>query len=96
MAQSVSIAWEDEALEDRTRIFEFLYVYNPLAADKTDEEIEKAADMLSRNPEAGVCKDGFRGRCLVLRGPSLLVFYHFDGRVIQIVRVLHQKQKFPF
>jgi plasmid stabilization system protein ParE len=34
------IFWEEESLNDREKIFEFLYVFNPDAAEKTDEIIK--------------------------------------------------------
>ncbi len=34
------ILWEEEPLNDREKIFEFLYDFNPDAAEKTDNLIE--------------------------------------------------------
>lgn len=35
------IVWEKSSLNDREAIFEFLYEFNPLAAEKADAIIEK-------------------------------------------------------
>lgn len=34
------ILWEEESLNDREQIFEFLYNFNPIEAEKTDDLIE--------------------------------------------------------
>ena len=44
------IYWEEEALNDREKIFEFLYEFNPLAAEKTDEIIEAKVENLLAQP----------------------------------------------
>ncbi|RBO84655.1 hypothetical protein DFP76_10252 [Marinomonas aquiplantarum] len=31
------ILWEKEAQQDRGKIFEYLYQFNPIVADKTDD-----------------------------------------------------------
>ncbi|PAA98067.1 type II toxin-antitoxin system RelE/ParE family toxin [Serratia sp. JSRIV002] len=47
------IEWDDVALQDRERIFEFLYPLNSLAAEQVDDEIELAVESLLENPEMG-------------------------------------------
>lgn len=89
------IWWEEESLNDREKIYEFLYEFNPQAADKTDEMIEAKVDMLLQQPLMGVLRDGIRGRLLIIPEISMVVSYWVDGETIRIMRVLHQKQKFP-
>ncbi|MEA3362804.1 MAG: type II toxin-antitoxin system RelE/ParE family toxin [Thermodesulfobacteriota bacterium] len=89
------IFWEEESLNDREKIFEFLYVFNPDAAEKTDEIIEAKAENLIEQPLMGVQRDGIRGRLLIIPEVSMIVSYFDDGFTIRILRVLHQKQKFP-
>jgi len=89
------IFWEEESLNDREKIFEFLYVFNPDAAEKTDEIIEAKVEKLIEKPLMGVQRDGIRGRLLIIPEVSLIVSYFVDGSTIRILRVLHQKQKFP-
>ena len=43
----------------------------------------------------GVQRDIFRGRILIIPEVSMIVSYWLDGETIRIMRVLHQKQKFP-
>ncbi len=89
------IFWEEESLNDREKIFEFLYDFNPDAAEKTDEIIEAKVENLIEQPLMGVQRDGIRGRLLIIPEVSMIVSYFVDGSTICILRVLHQKQKFP-
>ena len=89
------IYWEEEALNDREKIFEFLYEFNPVAAEKTDEIIETKVENLLAQPLMGVRRSGLRGRLLIIPEISMVVSYRFDDVDIYVMRVLHQKQKFP-
>ncbi len=89
------IYWEEEALNDREKIFEFLYEFNPVAAEKTDEIIEEKVENLLAQPLMGVRRSGLRGRLLIIPEVSMVVSYRFDDVDIYVMRVLHQKQKFP-
>lgn len=89
------IFWEEESLNDREKIFEFLYDFNSDAAEKTDEIIEAKAENLIEQSLMGVQRDDIRGRLLIIPEISMLVSYFVDGSTIRILRVLHQKQKFP-
>ncbi|WP_151705375.1 type II toxin-antitoxin system RelE/ParE family toxin [Nitrincola alkalilacustris] len=89
------ILWEEKSLEDREKIFEYLYEFNPVAAEKTDNIIEAKVESLLEQPLIGVQREGLRGRLLIIPEISMIVSYWVDGSVIRIMRVLHQKQKFP-
>jgi addiction module RelE/StbE family toxin len=89
------IFWEEESLNDREKIFEFLFDFNPSAAEKTDQIIESKVENLLEQPLMGVQRDIFRGRILIIPEVSMIVSYWLDGETIRIMRVLHQKQKFP-
>ncbi|MEN3158534.1 type II toxin-antitoxin system RelE/ParE family toxin [Alkalimonas sp. NCh-2] len=89
------ILWEEASLNDREKIFEFLYGFNPAAAEKADELIETKVENLLEQPLMGVQRDGIRGRLLIIPEISMIVLYWVDGSKIRIMRVLHQKQKFP-
>jgi len=89
------IYWEEESLNDREKIFEFLYEFNPVAAEKTDEVIESKVENLLLQPLMGVEREGIRGRLLIIPEVSMIISYWVDNSVIRIMRVLHQRQKFP-
>ncbi|MGF1803722.1 type II toxin-antitoxin system RelE/ParE family toxin [Aliivibrio sifiae] len=89
------IFWEEESLNDREKIFEFLHDFNPEAAERTDNIIEMKVDNLLEQPLMGIQRDGIRGRILIIPEISMLISYNVYGSTIQVMRVLHQKQKFP-
>lgn len=89
------IVWEKSSLDDREAIFEFLYEFNPLAAEKTDAIIEKKVENLNQQPLMGVEREGIPGRLLIIPEVSMIISYFIKGEIIHILRVLHQKQKFP-
>ena len=89
------IFWEEESLNDREKIFDFLFDFNPSAAEKTDQIIEAKIENLLTQPLMGVQRHIFRGRVLIIPEISMIVSYWVDGEIIRIMRVLHQKQKFP-
>jgi addiction module RelE/StbE family toxin len=89
------IFWEEESLNDREKIFEFLFDFNPSAAEKTDQIIETKVENLLEQPLMGVERDIFRGRVLIIPEISMIVSYWIDDETIRVMRVLHQKQDFP-
>ncbi len=89
------ILWEEESLNDREKIFEFLYDFNPDVAERTDNIIEAKVENLLEQPLMGVPRDEIRGRLLIIPEISMIVSYWVEGSIIRIMRVLHQKQKFP-
>ena len=89
------ILWKKSSLDDREAIFEFLYEFNPLAAEQTDAIIEKKVENLNQQPLMGVEREGIPGRLLIIPELSMIVSYFRKDDIIHILRVLHQKQKFP-
>ena len=89
------IVWEKDSLDDREVIFEFLFEFNPLAAEKTDTIIEAKVENLIQQPLMGVEREGIPGRLLIIPEVSMIVSYFVREDVIHVLRVLHQKQKFP-
>ncbi|MEE3055704.1 MAG: type II toxin-antitoxin system RelE/ParE family toxin, partial [Pseudomonadota bacterium] len=73
----------------------FLYEFNPLAAEKADAIIEKKVENLNQQPLMGVEREGIPGRLLIIPEVSMIVSYFIKDDIIHILRVLHQKQKFP-
>jgi len=89
------ILWEEESLNDREKIFEFLYAFNPVIAEQTDDIIEAKIENLLEQPLMGVQREGLPGRLLIIPEVSMIVSYSVEDSTIRIMRVLHQKQKFP-
>ncbi|HAB78721.1 MAG TPA: type II toxin-antitoxin system mRNA interferase toxin, RelE/StbE family, partial [Glaciecola sp.] len=74
---------------------EFLFDFNPSAAEKTDQTIEAKIEILLEHPLIGVKRDLCRGRVLIIPEISMVFSYWIEGDTIRIMRVLHQKQNFP-
>ncbi|HFQ4941224.1 TPA: type II toxin-antitoxin system RelE/ParE family toxin [Vibrio vulnificus] len=89
------ILWEEESLNDREKIFEFLYDFNPDVPEKTDNLIEANVENLLEQPLMGVQRDSILGRLLIIPEISMVISYWVEGDIIRVMRVLHQKQKFP-
>ncbi|EIO3938955.1 type II toxin-antitoxin system RelE/ParE family toxin [Vibrio vulnificus] len=89
------ILWEEESLNDREKIFEFLYDFNPDVPEKTDNFIEAKVENLLEQPLMGVQRDSILGRLLIIPEISMVISYWVEGDIIRVMRVLHQKQKFP-
>lgn len=89
------IYWEEDSLDDREKIYEYLFEFNPVAADKTDEIIESKVENLLDHPLMGVQREGIKGRLLIIPEVSMIVSYWVDSSDIRVMRVLHMKQKFP-
>jgi toxin ParE1/3/4 len=54
----VQIEWSLFAVEDRTRIFDYIEQEDPLAADAVDERIMEQTATLSAFPECGEAGQG--------------------------------------
>ncbi|GAA0356956.1 hypothetical protein GCM10009092_21480 [Bowmanella denitrificans] len=65
------------------------------AAEETDLIIERKVENLLSQPLKGVQREGPRGRLLIIPVVCVVVSYWADNERIYIMRVLHQKQKFP-
>ncbi len=89
------ILWEEESLNDREKIFEFLYDFNPDAAEKTDNLIEAKVENLLEQPLMGVQRDGIRGRLLIISEISMIVSYWIEGDIIRVMRTTPET-KIPY
>ncbi|WP_394223271.1 type II toxin-antitoxin system RelE/ParE family toxin [Alteromonas gracilis] len=67
------IVWEKQLLDVREVIFEFLYEFNPLAAEKTDTIIVTKVENLEKQPMMGVEREGIPGRFLIIPEISMIV-----------------------
>jgi addiction module RelE/StbE family toxin len=89
------IFWEEESLNDREKFFDYLYNFNPDAAEKTDEVIQTKVENFLEQPLMGVQRNGIKGRLLIIPEVTMIISYWIEGSNIRVMRVLHQKQKFP-
>jgi toxin ParE1/3/4 len=74
---------------------EFIRVDNAAAAEKSGTKIEMAVLHLARFPEAGRAGEVTGTREMVITGTPYVVVYRIRGDAVEIIRVLHDKQKWP-
>lgn len=90
---TTALIWEEEAINDRTGYFEWLYEQNEQAAEEADQHIEDTIDLLIQNPFLGKDSGLVSGvRVLIIRGLSLNVYYQEGHGTVKILRVLHQSR----
>lgn len=88
-----TLIWEEEAVNDRTDYFEWLYTQNPNAAEEADQHIEDTVELLINNPFLGRNDEYVRGvRVLIIKGLSLNVYYQESNGTIKVLRILHQSR----
>jgi addiction module RelE/StbE family toxin len=89
------IDWLESAFLDLHRVREYIRESNPVAAQRTVACIEAAARNLARFPEMGRPGEVAQTRELMIPGLPYLIIYRVSGDRVQILRVLHGKQKWP-
>jgi toxin ParE1/3/4 len=91
----VEIVWQRRAVADLYRVCDYIRLQNPTAAQKIGTIINAAIEGLRRYPEMGRNGEVAGTRELIVTGtPYLAVYRLHDGR-LQILRILHGKQKWP-
>jgi len=91
----MEIVWQKQAVSDLYRVCEYIRQDNPAAAEQTGAAIEVASRNLARYPEMGRAGEVPDTRELVVTGTPYFVVYRIIDGTLQILRVLHGKQKWP-
>lgn len=89
------IEWLESAFVDLHRVRDYIRQFNPYAAQKTIACIEAAAKNLARFPEMGPPGDIPGTRELFVPHLPYFLVYRIQADAVQILRVLHYKQKWP-
>jgi len=89
------IEWSLFAVEDRTRIFDYIEQDNPTAAIAVDERIMEQTARLARFPESGRQGRVDITRELVVGHTPFIVVYHVHNDTVRILRILHGSQSWP-
>ena len=89
------IAWTDAALRDLAAARAFITLDQPLAAARQIELVVVAAGRLAQFPNSG--RPGRRAgmRELVVGCAPYVLPYRLRGDVVEILRVLHGRQRWP-
>ena len=91
----MQIDWLESAFVDVHRIRDYIRQFNPVVAQGTVACIEAAARNLARFPEMGHPGEVPGTRELFLPRLPYFLVYRLRGDHVQILRVLHDKQKWP-
>jgi toxin ParE1/3/4 len=91
----MQVAWLKRAVIDLHRVCEYIRQDNPAAAGKTGARIEAAVESLARFPEMGHPGEVPGTRELAISPLPYFVVYRLKGDCVEILRVLHGKQKWP-
>jgi toxin ParE1/3/4 len=91
----VQIEWSLFAVEDRTRIFDYIEQEDPLAAVAVDERIMEQTATLSAFPECGRPGRVEGTRELVINHTSFIVAYRVQNGIVRVLRILHGAQYWP-
>jgi toxin ParE1/3/4 len=89
------IVWTARALRDLRAARAYIAVDNADAADKHVMRIVKAVETLVRFPELGRPGRKADTRELIVGRTPYLVPYRLRGEIIQILAVLHGRQRWP-
>jgi toxin ParE1/3/4 len=91
----MQVVWVKHAVLDLRHIREYIRQYNPAAAEATGACIEAAVTGLARFPEMGPPGEVPGTRELIIPRLPYFVVYRLKTDAVQILRVLHDKQKWP-
>ncbi len=91
----MKIKWVRLALKDLNDAGEFIALDNPVAARKTVKRIWDATQLLAEHPHTGRAGRIPGTRELVIAGTPFIIPYRVVEDMVQILRVLHGKRKWP-
>jgi toxin ParE1/3/4 len=89
------IAWTAAALRDLAALREYIAVDNERAAARQVERIVVAVSRLSNFPQLGRIGRRAATRELVVARTPYIVAYRLTSDVVEVLRVLHARQRWP-
>ena len=89
------IVWTDISLRDLAAARAFIARENPTAADRQIERVFAAVATLLDFPEIGRVGRREGTRELVIGRTPYIAAYRLRGDAIEILRVLHERQRWP-
>ncbi|MGP7794747.1 type II toxin-antitoxin system RelE/ParE family toxin [Sphingomonas sp. CLY1604] len=89
-----SVTWRPEAREDLHQLTSFIADRNPVAATKIGHALQHAADRLPDHPY--IHRPGrVPGTREAIVHPNYILVYRVAADVIEILTVLHARQRYP-
>jgi len=89
------IVWTEPAVRDLAAARAYIARHNPAAADRQVERVIAAVGSLLHFPELG--RPGRRAgtRELIIARTPYIVAYRLNAEAIEILRVVHSRQRWP-
>jgi toxin ParE1/3/4 len=91
----MQVVWTAPALRDLTSLRAYIARDNPAAAARQVQRIVAAAARLTEFPETGRPGRRTGTRELVVSRTPYLVPYRIRGEIVEVLRVLHGRQRWP-
>lgn len=91
----MKLRWLPSAIRNRFDQLNYIAQYNPYAAIRLDEEIEKQIHQLMTFPELGKSGRVQTTREITLNRTPFVLVYRIIGDEIQLLRLLHSAQQWP-
>jgi toxin ParE1/3/4 len=89
------VVWTAPALRDLASLRAYIAGDRPAAAERQVERIVAAAARLAEFPETGRLGRRAGTRELVVSRTPYLVAYRIRGELVEVLRVLHGRQRWP-
>lgn len=88
------VVWARKALDDASRIADYISDNNPAAADRMTEIIFGSAEVLGQYPN--MYRPGrMEGTREAIIHPNYILVYRVEAHQIRIVNVLHSARRYP-
>ena len=92
---ALTIKWTRQAIADVDNIYDFIAANNPRAARAIVDRIDRAITGLTLHPRKGRAGRLAGSRELIVPGTSFIVAYRLDGKVVELLGVLHAARRWP-
>lgn len=88
-----------QALDDLFEIWSYIAQDNPAAADRVEEAIYQACELLAKSPLAGTIRKDLTSLPVRFWGvppfPKYFLVYDPEAKPLQIIRILHGARNIP-
>jgi toxin ParE1/3/4 len=90
----LDLIWEPEADDQLNAIADFISRRNPVAAESIVERVHSGAERIRHFPQSGRPGRVLGTRELIVH-PNYIVIYQITDTAIDVLRVLHARQRYP-
>lgn len=88
----MTVRWRTSAVNDLTRIRDYITEFNPEAAQHVVERVLRSVDRLENFPESGRPGGAARTREIVIPGLPYIVVYTVADTDVDVIAVFHAAQ----